>query len=416
MSKDVAIGAGRTLASEAIGRGAAIGFQMLLANQLGASRFGIVSLALAAAATLSPLADAGLPNLALQLVSGSPKDDRLVSQLLGLKVALTPFFLLPLLAWAFLFPLKGEESMPLLWAGAFYGFQASSDLLRQVLRAREAIKQELLARLFFPLANVVALFSIWLWKPGPSGALLALASGPFVLTFAYLAVFPKTILKLDLRGSTKGFALQHWPSLTQSFAYLLLAGIATRIDAFILEAYAGTAHVGRFFATSNLVLAGMFFGQGLSSYLYPRLHRQTTDRSRALLRAAALQAGLGAVLCTGAVLVGPIAFRLVFRSGSFAGSERMISGFAIILFLATMDSLWVSILIGRRKLWIAALNLIPAILVKLVLGRLWVPEYAEIGMLWTSVAAYVCSVSLNACFAVRHYLHTHTERDPIHAR
>lgn len=416
MSRAVAIGAGRTLASEAIGRGAAIGFQMLLANQLGASLFGVVALALAAAATLSPLADAGLPNLALQLVSSSPKDNRLVSRLLGLKVVLTPLFLLPLLAWAYFFPLKGEEAAPLLWAGAFYGFQASSDLLRQVLRAREAIKEELLARLFFPLANLVALFSIWIWKPGPSGALMALASGPFVLTIAYLMVFPRTILRMELRGATKEFAFRHWPSLAQSFVYLFLAGIATRIDAFILEAYAGTAHVGRFFATANLVLAGMFFGQGLSSYLYPRLHRQTTDRSRALFRATALQAGLGATLCVGAVLVGPVVFRMVFRSGSFAGSENMIPGFAVILFLATMDSLWVSILIGRRKLWIAALNLLPAIAVKIVLGRLWVPEHAEIGMLWTSVAAYVCSVSMNAFFAVRHYLQPNTERDPIHAR
>ena len=413
MSKAVAIGAGRTLASEAIGRGAAIGFQMLLANQLGASLFGVVALALAAAATLSPLADAGLPNLALQLVSSSPKDDRLVSRLLSLKLVLTPLFIIPLVAWAVLFPLQGEQTWPLIWAGAFYGFQASSDLMRQILRAREAIREELLARMLFPIANLVALFLIWKWKPGPSGALLALASGPLALTVAYLAVFPRNILKLETPASAKAFAFQHWPSLLQSFAYLLLAGIATRIDAFILEAYAGTAHVGRFFATANLVLAGMFFGQGLSSYLYPRLHRQTADRGRALFRAAALQAGLGIALCSGAVLVGPIVFRVVFRTGSFAGADGMIPGFALVLLLATMDSLWVSILIGRRKLWIAALNLIPAILAKLVLGRLWVPEHAEFGMLWTSIVAYVCSVSMNAFFAIRLYLQPPTVTDTV---
>ena len=203
MSKALAIGAGRTLVSEAIGRGAAIGFQMLLANQLGASRFGVVALALAAAATLSPFADAGLPNLALQLVSGSPKDDRLVSRLLNLKIALIPVYVLPLVLWAFLFPLEGNQTSPLIWAGAFYGFQASSDLLRQILRAREAIKQELLARTFYPLANVAALFLIWKLKPGPPGALLALASGPLVLTIAYLAVFPKAALQLESRSSVK---------------------------------------------------------------------------------------------------------------------------------------------------------------------------------------------------------------------
>eukprot|EP00825_Cyclidium_porcatum_P013499 TRINITY_DN17118_c0_g1_i1.p2 TRINITY_DN17118_c0_g1~~TRINITY_DN17118_c0_g1_i1.p2 ORF type:complete len:112 (+),score=4.66 TRINITY_DN17118_c0_g1_i1:561-896(+) len=47
---NVLLGASSTLVSEAVGRGAAMAFQLLVANQLGASGYGLVALALASAA------------------------------------------------------------------------------------------------------------------------------------------------------------------------------------------------------------------------------------------------------------------------------------------------------------------------------------------------------------------------------
>ena len=91
----------------------------------------------------------------------------------------------------------------------------------------------------------------------------------------------------------------------------------------------------------------------------------------------------------------------------------MLPGFALILLVATMDWLWLSILIGKGRLWIAALNLVPALLLKLILGRLWVPTNNELGMLWARVAAYGFSGSLNAIFAIRLYLRSQTSKADI---
>jgi O-antigen/teichoic acid export membrane protein len=403
MARSIWAGAGATLISEAIGRGAAMGFQMLVANQLGADRFGIVALALASAAILSPLADAGLPNLALRLVSESPADNSLVHCLGGLKVLLTPLFLVPLVIWSALRSGGMEGSMALLWAGAFYGFQASSDLLRQILRARQEVGRELSARFAYPVGNILALLAVWRFHPGPAGALLALASGPAALTIAYLVAMPKGSRLPKIEGATWALAGRRYPFLLQSVGYLLVVGLATRIDAFLLEKYAGRAEVGRYFAALNLVMAGGFFAQGLSSYLYPRLHRQREHRGRALLRAAGIQGALGVGLAAGAAFLGPVLFETVFRAKSFHGAETLLPGLGVLLFLTTLDWLWLSVLIGRNRIWMAALNLVPLLTVKLVLGPVWVSRWGAQGMVWTALAGQIGTGLLGVVAAYRQF-------------
>jgi O-antigen/teichoic acid export membrane protein len=404
MARSIWAGAGATLISEAIGRGAAMGFQMLVANQLGADRFGIVALALASAAILSPLADAGLPNLALRLVSESPADNSLVHCLGGLKVLLTPLFLVPLVIWSTLRSGGMEGSMALLWAGAFYGFQASSDLLRQILRARQEVGRELSARFAYPVGNILALLAVWRFHPGPAGALLALASGPAALTIAYLVAMPKGSRSPRIEGKTWALAVRRYPFLLQSVGYLLVVGLATRIDAFLLEKYAGRAEVGRYFAALNLVMAGGFFAQGLSSYLYPRLHRQREHRGRALLRAAGIQGLLGLLLALGVAIAGPLVFKLVFRTHSFQGADSLLPWLGLVLCISTLDWLWLSVMIGGDRIWIAALNLFPVLGAKLVLGPILILRFGAIGMAWSAVAGQIGSGALNAFVAVHIYL------------
>jgi len=404
MTRSVWAGAGATLVSEAIGRGAAMGFQMLVANQLGADRFGIVALALASAALLSPLADAGLPNLALRLVSEHPHDDDLVHRLGGLKVVLTPLYLLPLFFWAARFPGGSDRSMALVWAGAFYGFQASSDLLRQILRARQQVGRELLARFAYPIGNLVALLAVWRLHPGPVGALLALASGPASLTIAYLVAYPAASRTIHIGIETWNLVRRRHSLLLQSVGYLFAVGLATRVDAFLLEKYSGRAEVGRYFAALNLVMAGGFFAQGLSSYLYPRLHRQRERRGRALLRAASLQGGLGVLLAASVSTLGPLVFRTVFRTHSFQGADSLLPWLGLVLCLSTLDWLWLSVLIGSDRIWIAALNLIPVLGAKMLLGPILIPRFGATGMAWAALAGQAGTGVLGAFAAVRIYL------------
>jgi len=415
MARSVWAGTGATLVSEAIGRGAAMGFQLLVANQLGADRFGIVALALASAALLSPLADTGLPNLALRLVSESPHDDGLVRLLGGLKILLTPLFVVPLAIWAAWRSVGKDDSMALVWAGAFYGFQASSDLLRQILRARQEVGRELFARIAYPVGNIVALLAVWRFRPGPAGALLALASGPAALMVAYLAVLPRAC-RVPRTGPALAMARRYSPFLLQSIGYLLVVGFATRIDAFLLEKYSGRPDVGRYFAALNLVMAGGFFAQGLSSYLYPRLHRQRDRRGRALARAVGLQAALGTVLALGAALVGPVLFRSVFHARSFAGADELLPGMGLLLCLSTMDWLWLSILIGRNRIWVAVLNLTPILATKILLGPVLVSRWGAAGMVWTAILGQIPTGILGAATASRAFLRPASERSASDSR
>lgn len=398
-SRSVAWGAASTLTSEAVGRGAAMAFQLLVANQLGANQYGLVALALASAALLSPLADSGLANLALREVSGNPNDDGIVRRLIGLKVALTPVFLAPLTIWAVILGDEPDKRWPLVWAGLFYGFQAASDLFRQILRARQETSRELAARFAFPAGNLAALFFVWHFRPGPTGALLALASGPMALTLSYLLAFPVKARAWEFGRGVAELARRNKAMLLQSIAYLFVVGFATRIDAFILEHHAGRSEVGRYFAASNLVTAGGFFGQGLSSFLYPRLHRQTNNHRRALLRSATIQGALGITLLGGVVMLGPFVFELVFQSKSFSGAATLLPGMGLILALATLDWLWLSVLIGRDRTWIAALNLIPVLACKLLLAPLWVPEMGAQGMVWASLIGQAITCMFGAITA-----------------
>lgn len=404
MPPSVLKGVGATLVSEAVGRGAAMGFQMVVANQLGADRFGSVALALASAALLAPLADAGLPNLALRKVSGSPDDLGLIRTLLGLKLGLVPLFLVPLTVWALILPGGEGRSAALVWAGVFYGFQAASDLFRQILRARQDVKQELAARFAYPAGNVLALLLVWRLHPGPSGALLALASGPVALTLSYLAAFPRGARTPRMDAETAHLGRAAAPALLQTLAYLTVAGFATRVDAFLLEHHANRTEVGRYFAALNLVMAGSFFGQGLSSYLYPRLHRQRERRGRALLRSVMLQLGLGLSMWAAIAVLGPHVVRLVYRAHSFQGLEPLLPGLGLVLCLSCLDWLWISILVGSDRIWVVTINLAPALVAKLLLAPLWIPAYGSIGMVRAAVVGQIVTTSFGAVTAVTAYL------------
>jgi O-antigen/teichoic acid export membrane protein len=402
--RGVLIGATSTIVSEAIGRGSAMAFQLLVANRLGAQGYGLVALALASAAILAPMADAGIPNLVLRQVSGAPDDHSLIRKTMGLKAIATPLFVLPLLVWAFLFLPRGEARWSLVVAGAFYGFQSATDLLRQILRARQESTRELLARFAYPLGCGLVLLAIWHLPPSPFGALLALAAGPVALTISYWLCLPAPCRGFAFGSDTFELVRENLGSLLQSTAFLLIVGITSRADAFILDHFGGATEVGRYFAAFNLVTAGVFFGQGLSSYLYPRLHRQKENRARALGRATLLHALLGLALFAGVVFLGPVVFHVVFRSRSFFGAESLLPGMGVVLLCSTLDWLWLSVLVGRDKMWVAILNFVPVIASKILLGIAWVPGHGAQGMVWASMIGQILSTLLGAATAWSYYL------------
>jgi O-antigen/teichoic acid export membrane protein len=317
---------------------------------------------------------------------------------------MAPIFLLPLAVWAMVLPSGPDRAWALVWAGAFYGFQAASDMLRQILRARQDVGRELLARVAYPLGNLLALVVAWRLHPGPTGALMALASGPAALTIAYLVSFSPQARRVTIDRETWVLARTGLATILQSLAYLAVVGVASRVDAFLLESYAELSEVGRYFAALNMVMAGGFFAQGVASYLYPRMHRQRERRARAFFRSIGVQVSLAAALGLGAAFVGPVLFRTVFRAKSFVGADRLMPAMGGLLFLTALDWLWLSVLIGRDKIWISALNLLPSLAAKLVLAPIWVPSLGADGMVRAALVGQVITTALGGATAFRCYL------------
>lgn len=388
-----------TLASEALGRGSALAFQFLVANQLGASNYGLVALALASAALLFPLADMGLQNLTLR-VTASHDLARTLPKILALKLLLAPAFFVPLAGW-FLYLHDLGASTSLAFAGVFYFLQSFGDMLRQIYRGQSWAKSEFLARFGMPLGNLASLVAVWHWKPGPSGALLALCCGPAALMAAYLCFLPKGSLRLSSPGQSLGLARAHRALLGQSLLYLAVVGISTRIDAFVLQDNTSRSELGRYFAVLNFVMAGGFLAQGLSSYLYPRLHRQVLRRRRAFLRAALLQGGLGMAMMSGVALVGPVLFTHIFHAASYAGAERLLPGMGALLLFTTLDWLWLSVLLGKDRIWLSILGLIPLFAAKAALGPAWTRSMGAEGMLQASLIGALLTTAIGAAAAYR---------------
>ncbi|MEN9307697.1 MAG: Polysaccharide biosynthesis protein [Fibrobacterota bacterium] len=399
IDRKFATGLVATLLSEGLGRGSALVFQFIVANQLGASRYGQVALALASAALLFPLADMGLQNLSLKLATRDGATET-VPRLLSLKAFFAPAYLLPLAAWFFLTNDRGF-ALALLWAGCFYMLQSLGDMLRQVYRGQSKAKRELLARLGMPLGNIASLAAVWHWKPGPEGALLALCLGPGTLAAAYLWLLPQGTIRFAFGSREREIVVGNRGLLLQSVLYLAIVGMSTRIDAFVLQGYASTREVGRYFAVLNFVMAGGFLAQGFSSFLYPRLHRQILQRRRAFFRAAAIQGGLGLAMFAAVVAIGPFLFTHIFHSGSYAGAEGLLPGMGALLLCTTLDWLWLAVLLGKDRIWLTCVGLVPMLAAKAWLGPIWASRSGADGMLHAALAGSVATTLIGAVAAYR---------------
>lgn len=383
-----------TIASETIGRGSALAFQFLVANQLGASLYGSVALALASAALLFPLADMGLQNLALKTAASDP-DERSTSSLLALKFIFVPLYLVPLAIWALLAKEPGDR-LPLLWAGMFYLLQSIGDMFRQIYRGRSMTHLELVARIGMPVGNLASLMLVWLWRPDPSGALFALCLGPAALAVSYAALYPRRDAGIAFSRKALVLVRANLKLIGQSISYLAIVGFSTRIDAFILEGSASTNEVGRYFAVLNFVMAGGFLAQGVSSYLYPRLHRQLDRKERAFFRAAAIQTAVGISMMAGVVLVGPFLFTTIFHSPSYAGAQSLLPGMGAMLLCSTLDWLWLSVLLGKDKLWLTCVGLVPLLGSKLLFGPAWSSHDGAAGMMHAALLGSVATTLFGA--------------------
>lgn len=397
MDRKFATGLLATLASEALGRGSALAFQFMVANQLGATNYGLVAIALASASLLYPLADMGLQNLSLT-VGASDHGSEALRKLLSLKLLLAPAFLFPLAVWFFLVEDLGSAES-LVCAGLFYFFQSAGDMLRQSFRAQALAESEFLARLGMPLGNAVSLFCVWYWKPGPTGTVAALCFGPAMLLLSYLIMLPKGSLRLAPPSTSFILARRNAGLIGQSVVFLAVVGFSTRIDAFVMQRHASSSELGRYFAALNFVMAGGFLALGFASYIYPRLYRQTSRRKRAFFRAASLQASLGISMMLGVMIVGPILFTKIFHSVSYSGAERILPVLAVVLFLSTLDGLWFNILLGKKKIWIASVGLVPIFAAKIILGPGWVDSCGANGMALATLVGSIFTTTIGAISA-----------------
>ena len=395
MAPRIPWGAAATLLGEGLSRLSLIAFQFLVANGLGPERYGTLGLVMSYAAVLLPLADAGLLNLALRHLANNP-DPKAFPALLGLKLAATAVYLAAAGAAAAADP---GHAGALAAAGAYWALSSLADFLRQCLRARESSLAEFRARLVQPLLFVPALALFHLLRPGVTGTLLLWCLPAAGLALAYLVplrgAFPALRPSFDaMRAALAGRGL----FLAQSAAYLLLATLSGRVDLWLIDGGPGREAVGHYFAAYNMVFSGLFFGQALSAHMYPRLHRPgggPGDRRRALLRALAAHAGLAAAMLAAVALAGPMVFGLVFRAPGFQPGASLLAGMGLLLAVSVLNYLWLSLLIGLDRQWVASAGLTLILGAKVALGIAWIPEQGAMGM----VRAALCA-DIPVCLAV----------------
>jgi len=395
------------LGSEVLGRASLLVFQFLVANTLGASSYGTMGLVLASASLISPLADLGLPSLVLREVANNP-DLRVTRGLVALKLAGTFLFAAVLAGLALLLPVGPAGRLGFLLGGAFYATTSMADFLRTVFRAREAARRELLGRILYLAVLVLVIAGVWISRPGVVGALFAWCLPPLGLAGAYAFLLWKDGTRLRPDGAAMvDMVRRRAPFLIQSILYLGVVALSTRLDFWILDAHLERGAVGCYFGATNFVMAGAFLAQTLSSHMYPRLARSGTDRTRALLRAVVAHVGLGGAMFLGVWLVGDDIFLRIYRNPGYAPGVALLPGFGALLLMSTLDYLWLAILIGMDRQWIAACNLLLMIVGKLVLGPMLVAGHGLEGMVWAALASELPVCLLGGGLACWHYLRSH---------
>lgn len=398
MARRIPWGAAATLMGEALSRLSLIAFQFVVANGLGPERYGTMGLVMSYAAVLLPLADAGLLNLALRHLANNP-DSRAFPALLGLKLSATAAYLAAVAGAAAFDPARSGHSLALAAAGAYWALSSLGDFLRQCLRAKESSLAEFRARLVQPLLFVPVLALFHLFRPGVTGTLLFWCLPAAGLALAYLVPLRRLYPSLRPRWEGMREALAgRGRFLAQSAGYLLLATLSGRVDLWIIDAGPGREAVGHYFAAYNMVFSGLFFGQALSSHMYPRLHRPggaPGDRRRALLRAYAAHAGLAMAMLVAVLVAGGPVFSLIFRTPGFSEGAALLPGMGLLLAVSVLNYLWLAMLIGLDRQWIASAGLAGILAAKVLLGSRWVPVDGAVGM----VRAGLCA-EIPACLAV----------------
>jgi len=81
----------------------------------------------------------------------------------------------------------------------------------------------------------------------------------------------------------------------------------------------------------------------------------------------------------------------------------LLPGLGILLCLTAMDWLWLSVLIGRNRIWIAALNLTPLLVVKLLVGPIWVARWGADGMVRVALLGQIGTSLMGAFTAYRQF-------------
>lgn len=392
-------GAIATLSGEGFSRIALVVFQFLIANGLGAERYGTLGLVMSYAAVLLPLADLGLLNLALRHLANNP-DPRAFAALAGLKLATTAAYLAAIGVLASLDPARTGHGAALTVAGGYWAFTSLGEFLRQCLRARESSLDEFRARLAQPLLFVPALLLFLLLKPGVAGTLLLWSLPAVGLVAAYLVPLRRAFPSMRPRpGEMREAIAGQGRFLAQSAAYLFLVSLSGRVELWLIDAGPGREAVGWYFAAYSMIYSGIFFGQALSSHMYARLHRPGGVGS-GLARAGLAHAGLAAAMLLGILAVGEPVYSFIFRQEGFQHGAEILPKLGVLLAISVINYLWLAILIGLDRQWIAALGLVFIVGLKIYLGLRWIPDQGVEGMvnasLWAEIPASA-AVGLAAC-------------------
>jgi O-antigen/teichoic acid export membrane protein len=100
------------------------------------------------------------------------------------------------------------------------------------------------------------------------------------------------------------------------------------------------------------------------------------------------------------LLLGEWVYGLIFRAEGFASGAAILPRLGILLAVSVINYLWLAMLIGLDRQWIAALGLAGILAVKVTLGLQWIPIRGVGGMvdaaLWAELPASLL-VGFTAC-------------------
>lgn len=360
---------------------------ILFARAFGNTQFGYLSFAYGLGSILVVISDLGINQFIIrEVAAGAQPVVRSLDKLFLFKAALfIPYVLAALLA-GMLFDIAVTPLLYVMAIALYFGIDSLHQYVRNILRAREEMRRDLVSRVTERLLLLVAFWPlVRLDRPllavacFPAAALLTLLFDLFRLKPFRLAASPPAA-RLDWRGTLAG-------ALPFTIAHILFT-VYFRIDTLMLQALAGFDAVGTYNAAYRLFEGVQMIPIAFAGSLFPAFSRIGRESRHRLAAAAAgymkLVLALSAAAAAVMIALSTEIISWVYGPG-YAESARALTVLGVGVVFNFYYMVFTSLLaaMGRQAIvaWIGG----AVLLLNVGLNYALIPRCRGVGAAWATV-------------------------------